>query len=156
VRAAELHRLARLLREIALRATGNTGADRVNAGELAVLEDVARFPGSTIRDITDRTGLAQSLVSRITRAMAEAGALTVQPDPIDRRRVRIDLTPSTRAAVLGRAAGTIAAAVAESTPALTAAERAALVAHLTAAAELLRKGHGDADRRGGTGPEPTG
>ena len=52
MRAAELHRLARTLRTIALAATENTGADQVNAGELAVLEDVARHPRSTIRDIT--------------------------------------------------------------------------------------------------------
>lgn len=90
MRASELHRLARTLREIALEATGNTGADRVNAGELAVLEDVAHHPGSTIRDITERTGLAQSLVSRIVHATATAGALAVTPDERDRRKVRVN------------------------------------------------------------------
>jgi len=92
MRAANLHRLARTLREVALLATENTGDDRVNAGELAVLEDIARNPGSTISDITRRTGLAQSLVSRITHGMAGGGALTIQPDSSDRRRVHVDLS----------------------------------------------------------------
>ncbi|GAA2020209.1 winged helix-turn-helix transcriptional regulator [Nakamurella flavida] len=140
MRAAELHRLARTLREIALEATGNTGPDRVNAGELAVLEDVARHARSTVGDITTRTGLAQSLVSRIVRSMAAAGALTVEPDTDDRRKVRIALTPATRTAILSRAAGTTRDALTAATPGLDDDERAELDRHLTAAADLLRRG----------------
>lgn len=140
MRAAELHRLARTLREVALQATGNTGEDRVNAGELAVLEDVARHPGSTIREITDRTRLAQSLVSRIVHAAAAAGALTVEPDPDDRRKVRVELTAATRRAILQRAANSTDEAIEAATPALTGEERAALAHHLDQAAALLRRG----------------
>lgn len=147
MRAADLHRLARTLREVALRATGNTGEDRVNAGELAVLEDVARHPGSTVRDVTDRTGLAQSLVSRITRAMADAGALTIDADPQDRRRVRIALEERTRAMILDRAGGSIDAALAERTASLTAQERSRLRHHLEEAAALLQRADGTAGDR---------
>lgn len=80
MRAADLHRPARTIREVALLATQNTGADYVNAGELAVLEDIAGNRGATIGEITRRTGLAQSLVSRIAHAMSEAGAITISPD----------------------------------------------------------------------------
>lgn len=142
MRAADLHRLARLLREIALQATGNTGPDRVNAGELAVLEDIARHPGSTIGDVTGRTGLAQSLVSRIVRGAADEGALVVEPDQQDRRRVRISLSDRTRAAILDRAGNTVDDAVATSTPALSESERQALLDHLEAALALLRRGAG--------------
>lgn len=138
MRAADLHRLARDLRAIALLATENTGPDRVNAGELSVLEDVARNPGATIAEITRRTGLAQSLVSRITRAMADAGALTISPDGSDRRKVRIDLTADTRAIILERADNPISEAIATSSPALSAGERRDLERHLTAAEQLLR------------------
>ena len=138
--AAELHRLARTLREIALDATGNTGADHVNAGELAVLEDVARHPRSTISDITERTGLAQSLVSRIVQAAATQGSLAVDQDDRDRRKVRVELTAGTRRAILERAGRPVDEAIAARTPALPAAERAALEDHLAQAAALLRRG----------------
>ncbi|HUR94305.1 MAG TPA: MarR family transcriptional regulator [Gemmatimonadales bacterium] len=140
MRAAELHRLARTLREIALEATGNTGADSVTAGELAVLEDIARHPRSTIRDITERTGLAQSLVSRIVHAGAAKGALAVGKDDLDRRKVRVDLTAGTRNTILERASNTIDDAIATHAPQLQADERAALEQHLAQAAALLRRG----------------
>jgi DNA-binding MarR family transcriptional regulator len=138
--AGDLHRLARAVRDIALLATGNTGDDHVNAGELAVLEDIARNPGSTISEITRRTGLAQSLISRITKAMAAAGAVSIGPDSADRRKVRVDLAPSTRSQIMERAGYTISAAVAAQTPKLTDTERAALEDHLSEAARLLRAG----------------
>lgn len=145
MRAAELHRLARDLRAIALLATENPGAARVNAGELAVLEDIVRNPGSTIAEITRRTGLAQSLVSRITRALADGGALSIAADAVDRRKVRIELAPATRDAALSRADNSISKAVATSTPTLSTRERLDLEHHLTEAERLLRA---DRDNRG--------
>lgn len=138
MRAADLHRLARVLREIALRATQNTGEDRINAGELAVLEDIARHPHSAISEITRRTGLAQSLVSRITRAMADAGAVTIEPDPSDGRKVRVSLDESTRAAALDRADNPATDAIAAAVPRLTEQQRSRLEHHLAEAARLLR------------------
>lgn len=139
MRASELHRLARTLREIALDATGNVGNDRVNAGQLAVFEDVARNPGASVAEVTTRTGLAQSLVSRIVHAAAAEDAMTVTVDPRDRRKVRIELSPSTRKAMMQRAGNSLDSALAAHTPALTESERTALHQHLTAAAELLSR-----------------
>jgi DNA-binding MarR family transcriptional regulator len=139
MRASELHRLARTLRDIALEATGNVGDDRVNAGQLAVFEDVARNPGASIADITARAGLAQSLVSRIVHAAASADAMTVTVDERDRRKVRVELSPSTRKAVMERAGNSLDTALAAHAPALSANERAALLQHLAFAAELLSR-----------------
>ena len=147
MRAAELHRLARSLREIALLATGNTGADAVNAGELAVIEDVAGNPGATISDITRRTGLAQSLVSRITHAMHDAGVISIKPDLADRRKLRLDIEPSARALIMSRAKNTITGALTVSTPRLGSDERKALERHLSEAARLLRTGTAGEDQR---------
>lgn len=140
MRASELHRLARTLREIALEGTGNVGPDRVNAGQLAVFEDVARNAGASIAEITARTGLAQSLVSRIIHAASYAGALTVTPDERDRRKVRVELSTSTRSAILKRASAPLEAAIITHTPHLTPKQRDALQQHLAAAAELLFRG----------------
>lgn len=139
MRASDLHRLARILREIALDATGNVGEDRVNAGQLAVFEDVARNPGASIAEITTRTGLAQSLVSRIVHAAAAKEAITVTTDRRDRRKVRVELSPSTRETMMQRAGNPLDSAIAAHTPALTESERKALHQHLTAAAELLQR-----------------
>lgn len=137
MRASDLHRLARTLREIALEATGNTGGDRVNAGQLAVFEDVARHPGSSIGEITARTGLAQSLVSRIVHGARDEGALTVAVDERDRRKARVELSASTAAQAMRRAGNSAEAAIAAHTPALTPDQRAELLQHLARAAELL-------------------
>lgn len=147
MRAADLHRLARVVREIALLATGNTGEERVNAGELAVLEDVARNPGSTIGEITQRTGLAQSLVSRIAHEMAAAGALSISPDNHDRRKVRVELRPAIRASIIERAGQSISAAVAAFAPGLSVSQRRALEHHLSEAERLLRVGAPDEPTR---------
>lgn len=147
MRAADLHRLARAVREIALLATDNTGGDRVNAGELAVLEDVARNPGATISEITRRTGLAQSLVSRITRVMADAGVVTMTVDGHDRRKVRIELDSGTRTQIIQRAGNSIAGALAAHTPALTPDERVELEHHLGEAGRLLRLNADRSDRQ---------
>lgn len=126
------------MREIALLSTENTGEDRVNAGELAVLEDIARNPGATIGEITRRTGLAQSLVSRITRAKAEAGVVVTAVDDLDRRKIRVDLDPAARSQIIDRAGNTTTAALRAQTPSLTPAERSALEHHLAEAERLLR------------------
>lgn len=138
MRASELHRLARKLREIALDATGNVGKDRVNAGQLAVFEDIASNPGTSIGGITERTGLAQSLVSRIVRDAASDEALTVTVHPRDRRKVCVELSLSTRTAITQRANNSLDSALIAHTPTLSEADRTLLHQHLTAAAELLR------------------
>lgn len=140
VRASDLHHLARVTREVALLATDNVGADRLNAGELAVLEDIALHPGAAISDVTRRTGLAQSLVSRIAHAMADAGVLHLAADPTDRRKVRTELDERIRDQITERAATTISDAVAACTPALTTTQRSELERHLSEADRLFRAG----------------
>ncbi|MGW1737624.1 MarR family transcriptional regulator [Nocardia sp. NPDC001965] len=91
--AASLHLVARRLRAIAFVATGNTGRRRIPPSEYAVLEDVALHPGSAIRDITERTAITQSLVSRIVARFRDQGLLATAPDPADGRRVLITVEP---------------------------------------------------------------
>lgn len=91
--AAELHRLARILREIALSATATPGTEPVSAGTTAIVDDVSRNPSSPIGDIADRTGLAQSLVSKTVAKLREQGLFTTQPDPGDGRRTLVSVTP---------------------------------------------------------------
>jgi len=96
VNAGQLHRLARLLREIAQAATANEGERPVAASTVAIVEDVNDHPHSPITAIAQRTGLAQSLVSRTVDRLQTLGVLTVGHDPADGRRTLVSVDPQTR------------------------------------------------------------
>ncbi|MGV9414610.1 MarR family transcriptional regulator [Nocardia sp. NPDC003693] len=91
--AATLHLIARRLRSIAFTATGATGRRRIPPSEYAVIEDVALHPHSSIREITERTAIAQPLVSRIVARYRTDGLLRTAPDPGDGRRVLVSVDP---------------------------------------------------------------
>lgn len=94
--AGQLHRLARVLREIAQAATANEGERPVAASTVAIVEDVTDHPHSPITEIARRTGLAQSLVSRTVDRLHAAGIFAVGHDPADGRRTLVSVNPDTR------------------------------------------------------------
>lgn len=67
---------------------------------LIVALDVFEHPGSSVTDITARTGFPQSHVSGAVTRLKEGGAIVTEPDPKDRRRTLISQSPeiSTRVA----------------------------------------------------------
>ena len=91
-----LNRLARQLREIALKASQAGAELPVSVGELTVIENVARRPDSTISDISRSTGLAQSRVSKVVQDLAEKGVFQCRKDANDRRQTRVRLHPAVR------------------------------------------------------------
>lgn len=54
-----------------------------------VLADVFAHPGSSISDITARTGMPQSHVSETVARLREQGTVESFPDPADRRRTLV-------------------------------------------------------------------
>ena len=88
-----LNRLARQLREVALRASQNNQELPLTASELMVVEHVARHPGSTITAIARDTGLAQSRVSTVVRQLAEARVFDRTKEDADRRQTHVQLAP---------------------------------------------------------------
>jgi DNA-binding MarR family transcriptional regulator len=94
--AGQLHRLARVLREIAQVATANEGEGPVAASTVAIVEDVTEHPHSPITEIARRTGLAQSLISRTVDRLQAAGILATGRDPADGRRTLVSVTPEAR------------------------------------------------------------
>lgn len=64
------------------------------AGALIVMRDVLAHPGSSITDITDRTGLPQSYVSESVNKLRVKGIAEISADPADRRRTLVRLTSS--------------------------------------------------------------
>ncbi|MEU0544946.1 MarR family transcriptional regulator [Nocardia sp. NPDC005978] len=142
--AANLHLIARRLRSIAFTATGSTGKRRFPPSEYAVIEDVALHPDSSIRDITERTAIVQSLVSRIVARQREHGLLRTAPDPADGRRVLVSVDPVIFTEVFKtRGREPIDAALAAELPKLAPAQQKRIVELLDELAGLI----------GGAGPE---
>jgi DNA-binding MarR family transcriptional regulator len=144
MRAADLHRLARRLREAALRATSDPGEPPASYGEVAIIEDVSRNPLSSVGDVATRTGLAQSLVSRLVTRLCEGGILVRSHDALDRRRTLVSVDPGAREELLKpRGNREVAAALAAAFPHLDRAELTRLEVILNEASQLTR------------GPDPT-
>lgn len=94
--AGQLHKLARVLREIALDATADDGEAPVSAGDVAIAEHIAHHERTSVGEIASRTGLAQSLVSRTVAKMDGAGFVVSERDPADGRRRLISIAPTVR------------------------------------------------------------
>ena len=113
----QLHRLGKRLIDLARQVTTDAGDTVLTAGEIAVLEDVLKHPGSVVTEIQARTGFAQSHVSTSVSRLRERGLLTASPDPEDRRRTRLTLAEIAHQAIMRRAGRpadeTIAEAVGE-------------------------------------------
>jgi DNA-binding MarR family transcriptional regulator len=138
VEVRRLIRLARQLREIALKASQG-GADLpLSIGELAIVENVARHPDSAITEIARSTGLAQSRVSRVVQDLSTEGVLQFWKDPRDRRQTLVRLDPEVRRQTLeDYSSRTIAEALTEATPHLSPAERERASQLLSELADLL-------------------
>lgn len=134
---SQLHRLARRLREVALAITSEVDEERVSAGELAIVEDVAAHPRAAVGEIAARTGLAQSLVSRTVATMREAGIFVTTPDAADRRRSLVSIPPAQMAGFRDRAMRPLAPELARALAHRTPAERARAEALLDELAALF-------------------
>ena len=102
MRASRLHRLAKVLREVALDATHDPDEERIPAHELAVVEFVAYHPGSSIKEIAAGTQIAQSMVSGAVAHLSRRELLRTGKDPHDGRRSLVWVTDEVRAKFPGR------------------------------------------------------
>jgi len=78
--------LGRQLVKIGEEAMRGGQAPPLPAGHALVLRDVLAHPGSSVTDITGRTGLAQSIVSKAIARFQGQGIVEVETDPADGRR----------------------------------------------------------------------
>jgi DNA-binding MarR family transcriptional regulator len=74
------------------------------AGALIVMRDVLIHPGSSISDITARTGLPQSHVSESVNKLRVKGIAEINADPADRRRTLVRLTATREDSVVRHSA----------------------------------------------------
>lgn len=71
----------------------STGFRELGASVRSVLVDALANPGSSISEITGRTGFPQSHVSASVAKLRDLGALVTEPDPADRRRTLVQPGP---------------------------------------------------------------
>lgn len=136
--AAQLHKLSRRLRELALEVSGEESEARVSVSELAIIEDVANHPNTSIGDIAKRTGLAQSLVSRTVATMRDAGVFTTDADPTDGRKLQVTIESKTRSRLFReRGTRSIEEKLAQALPDITPSDFKEAVAMLEKLAELF-------------------
>jgi DNA-binding MarR family transcriptional regulator len=100
--SGQLHRLGRRLIELSRAATSDTGDQAMTPAEAAVIEDVIKNPGASVTEISQRTGFVQSHVSASMARLRERGLLETSPDPLDGRRITVQITRSASRAIKHR------------------------------------------------------
>jgi DNA-binding MarR family transcriptional regulator len=89
--ASELFLLGRKLMKLGEEAIppSERAPDGVPASVRLVMADVIYHPGSSVSEITERTGFPQSLVSLSVARLRDYGVVETEPDPADRRRTLV-------------------------------------------------------------------
>jgi len=83
----------------ALEAATDPGETAPSVGLVAVTDDIVHHEGTTVGETAARTGLAQSLVSKVVAQLREGGVVEMTVDETDRRRALIRITDSARTQV---------------------------------------------------------
>jgi DNA-binding MarR family transcriptional regulator len=89
----ELLLLGHKLIEIGEEAIPRSTFHALPASARTILVDVFEHPGSSISEITERTGFPQSLVSSSVARFREQGQMVTETDPADRRRTLVRPAP---------------------------------------------------------------
>ncbi len=109
----------------------------VNSSVRFVLLDIAANPGSSISEITGRTGFPQSHVSTSVIKLRQFGAVRTEIDPRDRRRTLVWVVPKAVQQAHNRITSTADAAMARALGNPPAAEVAEVIGALEMVAERL-------------------
>jgi DNA-binding MarR family transcriptional regulator len=100
----ELFLLGRTLMKLGEEAIPPSGLDQMAPSVRSVLVDVFSNPGSSVSQITERTGFPQSHVSASVAKLRDLGALVTEPDAADRRRTLVSPAPGMMRKAVRRAA----------------------------------------------------
>jgi DNA-binding MarR family transcriptional regulator len=106
-----------------------------------VLRDVLAHPGSSISDITARTGMPQSHVSDTVAQLVERGLLESTRDPADKRRTLVQAAQSHPRNVARAGMRSVDAALVEALGGMPADAARELIATLEDLASRLRSEH---------------
>lgn len=93
VNGIDLYRLGRRLMKLGIEALPDSGFKTLPSSHRMVLIDVFENPGSSISEITARTGFPQSHVSTAVAKLRDDGVFVTATDPSDRRRTLVRRSP---------------------------------------------------------------
>ena len=110
MKSTDLFLLGRQLMKLAEEGLPGQG---VNNSARLVLIDIGANPGSSISEITARTGYPQSHVSTSVSRLREFGAVRTEADPRDRRRTLVWIVPEAVERARSRVISTADAAIAQ-------------------------------------------
>ena len=100
--ARELLEVMPLVMQDLRRTMRSHSAPDLRVPELRSLAFLRHYPGSNLTDLADYIGVSLPSMSKLVDALAYRGLIDRQPDPSDRRRVRLSLTAE-GASVLAKA-----------------------------------------------------
>jgi DNA-binding MarR family transcriptional regulator len=132
-----LYLLGRRLVKIADTSFEQSGADVPPLGLMLVLEDVVTHPGSSISEITARTGFPQSHVSTTVARFRGRGMVETVADPADGRRTLVRATPAYVRTATRRSTASADGAIAQAFGVPDAEQASEVVATLDSLAERL-------------------
>jgi transposase len=133
----ELFLLGHKLIRIGQEAIPRSEFHRLTNSARTILVDVFEHPGSSIREVTERTGFPQSLVSSSVARFREDGLMVTETDPADRRRTLVRPAPGVPEEGRRNAESTTVDGVLAEALGVEAAEIADLVATLESLARRL-------------------
>jgi DNA-binding MarR family transcriptional regulator len=134
MKSTDLFLLGRRLMKLAEEGLPGQG---VNNSVRFVLLDIAANPGSSISEITDRTGSPQSHVSTSVIKLRQVGLVRTEVDPRDRRRTLVWVVPAAVKRAHSRVTSTADAAIGRALGDPPAAEVAEVIGALEMVAERL-------------------
>jgi len=103
----ELFLLGRKLMKLGEDAIPPSGFHRMPASVRSVLVDAYSHPGSSVSEITARTGFPQSHVSAAVTRLRERGGVITTTDPADRRRTLVSPNPEVERGLPSRSWGSV-------------------------------------------------
>ena len=130
MKSTDLFLLGRRLMKLAEEGLPGKG---INNSVRLVLIDIGAHPGSSISEITARTGYPQSHVSTSVSRLREFGAVRTEPDPRDRRRTLVWIVPEAVQRARSRVISTVDDTIAE----LSVIRRQSELAEVVGALEML-------------------
>ena len=110
--ALDLIMLGRQLTKIGEEVLRGSKAQAMPTGPSLVLRDVFAHPGSSITDVTARTGLPQSYVSESVARLRDQGIVETSADPADGRRTLVRVTAAHPRTVAAKGSAPVDAALA--------------------------------------------
>jgi DNA-binding MarR family transcriptional regulator len=134
MKSTDLFLLGRRLMKLAEEGLPGQG---VNNSARLVLLDIAANPGSSISEITTRTGFPQSHVSTSVIKLRQFGVVRTDIDPRDRRRTLVWVVPKAIERAHSRIPSTADAAIARALGHPSAAEVAEIIGALEMVAERI-------------------